>query len=201
MKVPVFTKEQIVEIIKQYPTPFHIYDEKGIRATARALNQAFSWNPGFREYFAVKALPNPVILNILKEEGCGLDCSSYTELMLAEALGFAGEDIMFSSNVTPAEEYRYARKLDALINLDDYSHIDFLKENGGIPETICLRYNPGGDFQVGNAIMGSPWDAKYGMTKTQLRRVSASSCPWAPRTSESMPFCPAIPPIKTIIPS
>ena len=168
MKVPVFTKEQIVEIIKQYPTPFHIYDEKGIRATARALNQAFSWNPGFREYFAVKALPNPVILNILKEEGCGLDCSSYTELMLAEALGFAGEDIMFSSNVTPAEEYRYARKLDALINLDDYSHIDFLKENGGIPETICLRYNPGGDFQVGNAIMGSPWDAKYGMTKTQL---------------------------------
>lgn len=131
MKVPVFTKEQIVEIIKQYPTPFHIYDEKGIRATARALNQAFSWNPGFREYFAVKALPNPVILNILKEEGCGLDCSSYTELMLAEALGFAGEDIMFSSNVTPAEEYRYARKLDALINLDDYSHIDFLKEKRG----------------------------------------------------------------------
>jgi diaminopimelate decarboxylase len=168
MKVPVFTKEQIVEIIKQYPTPFHIYDEKGIRATARALNQAFSWNPGFREYFAVKALPNPVILNILKEEGCGLDCSSYTELMLAEALGFKGEDIMFSSNVTPAEEYQYARKLDALINLDDYSHIDFLKANGGIPETICLRYNPGGDFQVGNAIMGSPWDAKYGMTKTQL---------------------------------
>ncbi|MBE5780305.1 MAG: diaminopimelate decarboxylase [Clostridiales bacterium] len=177
MKVPVFNKEQIQEIIKKYPTPFHLYDEKGIRETARALNDAFSWNEGYKEYFAVKALPNPTILKILKEEGCGVDCASETELMLAEALGFTGEEIMFSSNVTPAKEYVYARKLDAIINLDDYSHIDFLKENGGIPETICLRYNPGGDFQIGTSIMGSPWDAKYGMTKTQLmagiRKLSA----------------------------
>ena len=169
MKKPtILTKEQVEEIEKTYPTPFHIYDEKGIRENARAMNQAFSWNPGFREYFAVKANANPYILNILKEEGCGVDCSSYTELMLSEAVGFKGSDIMFSSNVTPVEEYQKAYDLGAFINLDDVTHVDFLRKNVGVPETIFCRFNPGGVFEMSNGVMDNPGDAKYGMTKEQL---------------------------------
>ena len=151
-----------------YETPFHLYDEKGIRETARKLNAAFSEMPRFREYFAVKALPTPAILRILKEEGCGLDCASETELMLAEACGFSGEEIMFSANDVPPHEFALARRLGAYINLDDITHIELLMQNGGIPEEICLRFNPGGAFMVGNAIMGDPGDAKYGMTREQL---------------------------------
>jgi len=162
------THEKLKEIISNYGTPFHLYDEKGIRANARRVNGAFKWNNGFKEYFAVKATPNPVILKILKEEGCGADCSSMTELMMAEAVGFAGHEIMFSSNATPAEEFVYAKKLGALINLDDFTHIDFLEKCAGIPETICLRYNPGGDFVISNKIMDKPGEAKYGFTKNQL---------------------------------
>lgn len=168
MKKPFVTKEQIEEIVKTYPTPFHIYDEKGIRENARKLKQAFAWNPGFKEYFAVKATPNPTILKILKEEGCGCDCSSYTELLMAEKVGVTGSDIMFSSNDTPAKEFELARKLGANINLDDYTHVQFLKDTCGIPETICCRYNPGGTFSISTTIMDNPGDAKYGMTKEQL---------------------------------
>ena len=167
-KIPFVTKEQIEEIVKTYPTPFHIYDEKGIRENARRVKEAFAWNKGFREYFAVKATPNPYILKILKEEGCGVDCSSLTELMLSEKCGFRGTDIMFSSNVTPAEEYKKAKELNAYINLDDITHIDFLEKTAGIPETICCRFNPGGVFKMGTDIMDNPGDAKYGMTKEQL---------------------------------
>lgn len=167
-KKPFVTKEQLVEIVKQYPTPFHLYDEKGIRENARKLKQAFAWNPGFKEYFAVKATPNPTILRILKEEGCGTDCSSLTELMMSERLGFHGNEIMFSSNDTPAEEFVKARELDATINLDDITHIDFLKEHAGIPKKISCRFNPGGVFELGTDIMDNPGDAKYGMTKPQL---------------------------------
>ena len=167
-KVPFVTKAQIEEIARTYPTPFHIYDEKAIRENARAVNEAFSWNKGFREYFAVKATPNPFILKILQEEGCGVDCSSLTELMMSEAVGFHGHDIMFSSNVTPVEEYRKAKELGAYINLDDYTHIDFLENELGVPETICCRYNPGGKFELGTDIMDNPGDAKYGFTKEQL---------------------------------
>lgn len=162
---------KIKEICEAYPTPFHLYDEKGIREGVRRLRAAFSWNDGFREYFAVKACPNPFLIRIMQEEGCGVDCSSYTELMLAEKLGFRGEDIMFSSNATPAEDFRYARQLDGIINLDDFSHIDFLAQNGGIPELICMRYNPGGDFSINGSIMGNPGDAKYGMTGAQIREA------------------------------
>ena len=167
-KTPFVTKEQVEEIAKTYPTPFYLYDEKGIRENARKMKKAFSWNKGFREYFAVKATPNPFILKILQEEGCGTDCSSRTELMMSEACGFKGSDIMFSSNVTPAKEYQKAKELGAFINLDDITHIDFLEEVAGIPETICCRYNPGGVFQMGTDIMDNPGDAKYGMTKEQL---------------------------------
>ena len=167
-KIPFVTLDEVKEIVKTYPTPFHIYDEKGIRENARNLKKAFSWNKGFKEYFAVKATPNPYILNILKEEGCGTDCSSLTELMMSEACGITGENIMFSSNVTPAEEYIKARELGAIINLDDITHIDFLKECAGIPEKISCRYNPGGVFKVSNDIMDNPGDAKYGMTKAQM---------------------------------
>lgn len=167
-KVPFVTKEQLDEIVKKYPTPFHLYDEKGIRENARKLKQAFAWNPGFKEYFAVKATPNPTILKILKEEGCGTDCSSLTELMMSERMGFAGNDIMFSSNDTPTEEFRKARELDATINLDDITHIDFLKESTGIPKKISCRFNPGGVFELGTDIMDNPGDAKYGMTKEQI---------------------------------
>ena len=170
-KTPFVTKEQVEEIAKTYPTPFHIYDEKGIRENARKLKAAFSWNKGYREYFAVKATPNPYILKILQEEGCGVDCSSLTELMMSEACGFHGSDIMFSSNVTPAEEYKKAKALDAFINLDDITHIDFLEKEAGIPETICCRYNPGGVFKMGTDIMDNPGDAKYGMTKEQMKEA------------------------------
>lgn len=167
-KIPFVTKEQIEKLTETYPTPFHIYDEKGIRENARRLKAAFGWNEGYREYFAVKATPNPFILKILQEEGCGVDCSSLTELIMSEKCGFKGEDIMFSSNVTPAEEYVKAKELGAYINLDDLTHVDFLEECAGIPETICCRYNPGGVFQLGTDIMDNPGDAKYGMTKDQM---------------------------------
>ncbi|MDD2649436.1 MAG: diaminopimelate decarboxylase [Eubacteriales bacterium] len=151
-----------------FPTPFHLYDERGIRETARELNHAFSWCEDYEEYFAVKALPNPAILRILKEERCGLDCSSETELMLAESCGFSGRDIMFSANAMPPEEFTYATKLGGFINLDDITHVPLLEKHGGVPPCVCLRYNPGGDFKIGNAIMGNPGEAKYGMTRAQL---------------------------------
>ena len=167
-KKPFITLEQAQRIIADVPTPFHIYDEKGIRENARLLNKAFAWNKGYKEYFAVKATPNPYILKILQEEGCGVDCSSYTELMLAEACGFSGQDIMFSSNVTPVEDMQLAARLGAYINLDDYTHVEFLERVAGIPETICCRYNPGGVFSMGNDIMDNPGEAKYGMTEQQM---------------------------------
>ncbi len=174
MKTPFVTKEEIQEIAKAYPTPFHIYDEKGIRENAKKVRQAFAWNPGFKEYFAVKATPNPTILKILREEGCGTDCSSLTELMMSDRCGFSGSEIMFSSNETPACEFELAAKLGATINLDDFTHIDFLKDTiGYIPETISCRYNPGGTFQLSSSkegfqVMDNPGDAKYGFTTQQL---------------------------------
>ena len=168
-KKPFVTKEKLEEIVKTYPTPFHIYDEKGIRENAKALKEAFSWNKGFKEYFAVKATPNPYLIDILREVGCGCDCSSLTELMLSEAMGVEGKDIMFSSNETPAEEYAYAHKLGAIINLDDITHIDFLENIvGTLPETMSCRYNPGGVFKISTSIMDNPGDAKYGMTTEQM---------------------------------
>ena len=168
MKTPFITKEKAEEIIKQYPTPFHIYDEKGIRQRARDLYKAFSWNKGFKEYFAVKATPNPFILKILKEEGCGVDCSSLTELMMSDCCGFSESDIMFSSNVTPKADFLKARELGAYINLDDFTHIDYLDDLCGIPETICCRFNPGGHFEIETQIMDNPGEAKYGFTREQL---------------------------------
>ena len=168
-KKPFVTKEQLEEIVKEYPTPFHLYDEKGIRQNAEALKEAFSWNKGYKEYFAVKATPNPFLIKILQEYGCGCDCSSYTELMLSEAIGATGEDIMLSSNDTPAEEFQMADEMGAIINLDDFTHIEYLeKAIGHIPETICCRYNPGGVFEISNGIMDNPGDSKYGMTESQL---------------------------------
>ena len=162
-------KDQVVfEAAQKFETPFHLYDERGIRRTARALRDAFGEIEDFREYFAVKALPTPAILRILKEEGCGVDCASVTELMLADACGFQGGDIMFSANDVTGEEFVLARRLGAYINLDDITHVDTLAQNGGVPETVCLRFNPGGTFRIGNAIMGDPGDAKYGMTRPQL---------------------------------
>ena len=168
LKKPFVTKEQIEKIAKEYPTPFYIYDEKGIRENARKLKKAFSWNKGYKEYFAVKATPNPYILKVLQEEGCGTDCSSLTELMMSDKCGFKERDIMFSSNDTPAEEFKLARELNATINLDDITHIDFLKEVASIPKIISCRYNPGGKFELGTDIMDNPGDSKYGMTKDQL---------------------------------
>ena len=170
-KKPFVTKELIEEIVKKYPTPFHIHDEKGIRENARRLKKAFAWNKGFKEYFAVKATPNPYILKILKEEGCGVDCSSLTELMLSDIVGFKGDEIMFSSNVTPKEDFKLARELNAYINFDDITHIDYFKEIAPFSETMCLRYNPGGDFTLNNEIMDTPKDAKYGLTKPQMKEA------------------------------
>ncbi len=167
-KIPFVTKEQLEDIASQYATPFYLYDEKGIRETARRVNKAFGWNKGFKEYFAVKATPTPGILKILHEEGCGADCSSYTELLMADTVGFKGEEIMFSSNDTPAEDFQLARKLNATINLDDITHIDFLERVADIPDTVCCRFNPGGHFAIANNIMDNPGDAKYGMTREQL---------------------------------
>lgn len=177
MKQPFLTLAQAQEIKKTYPTPFHIYDERGIRENARALKAAFAWNPGFKEYFAVKATPTPGILKLLREEGCGVDCSSLTELMLAEKCGFSGSEIMFSSNETPAEEFELAAKLGANINLDDLTHVEFLhKILGRVPETVCCRFNPGGVFSLGESkegfqVMDNPGEAKYGMTRPQLAQA------------------------------
>ena len=167
-KRPFVTKEKLEEIVKEFPTPFHIYDEKGIRETARKVRQAFAWNPGFKEYFAVKATPNPFVLKLLHEEGCGCDCSSLAELVMSEASGVTGKDVMFSSNMTPWEEYQKAMDMGAIINLDDFTHIDYLEEHCGLPETISCRFNPGGLFQMSNGIMDNPGDSKYGFTRDQL---------------------------------
>lgn len=167
-KTPFVSKEVLEIITEQFPTPFHLYDEKGIREKARALNAAFAWNKGFKEYFAVKATPTPAILKILQEEGCGVDCATDVEVLMSEKLGF--KDIMFTSNDTQAQEFVYARKVRATINLDAYEHIEFLKNVAGIPETVCLRYNPGGVFSLGTDIMDHPEESKFGMTKEQLMK-------------------------------
>ena len=167
-KIPFLTLEKAKEIREQIPTPFYVYDEAGIRANARALKAAFSWNPGFKEFFAVKATPNPFLLKILHEEGCGCDCATYTELLLSEAVGITGHDVVFSSNVTPELDMRKARDMGVYINLDDATYVDFLASMGPVPETVCLRYNPGGSFSLGNTIMDMPRDAKYGMTEDQM---------------------------------
>ncbi len=171
-KTPFVTKDQLVEIAEQFPTPFHLYDEAGLRRCARDVREAFAWNPGFTEYFAVKANPNPRLISILAEYGCGCDCSSDTELMLSDALGIRGERIMFSSNDTPAEDFRLAHRLRAIVNFDDISHIDFYERaTGSLPETACCRFNPGGLFQLANGIMDNPGDSKYGMTEQQLAQA------------------------------
>ena len=167
-KKPFVTKEQVEEIVKKYPTPFHIYDEKGFMENARKVNEAFSWNKGFREYFAVKATPNPFIIKKLKEAGCGVDCSSATELMIADKLGFRNDEIMFSSNETPEGEFKYCNELGGIINLDDITMIDYMEKECGIPETVSCRFNPGGIFEVCNGIMDNPGDSKYGMTREQI---------------------------------
>lgn len=167
-KIPFVNKEQLDEIAAHYATPFYLYDEAGIRKTARLVNQAFAWNKGFKEYFAVKATPNPTILKILREEGCGADCSSYTELIMADAVGFKNDEIMFSSNATPAEDFQLARKLNVTINLDDITHIAFLEKVADIPDTVSCRFNPGGHFAIENNIMDNPGDAKYGLTRAQM---------------------------------
>ncbi|WP_026497366.1 diaminopimelate decarboxylase [Butyrivibrio sp. WCD2001] len=170
MKKPFVNKAQVEDIVQKYPTPFYLYDEKGIVENARAVKKAFSWNKGFREYFAVKATPNPVLMKLLQSEGCGFDCSSITELMLSKSIGACGDNIMFSSNDTPAEEFVYAAKIGGIINFDDITHIEFAEEalGGKLPETISCRYNPGGVFRMSNGIMDNPGDSKYGMTKEQL---------------------------------
>ena len=168
-KRPFVTKEQLDEMVKKYPTPFHLYDEKGIRENARRVHRAFAWNPGFKEYFAVKATPNPAILKILKEEGCGLDCATKVELMLAKACGFSGPDVMFSSNDTPFEEFAYAKDLGVYINFDDLTHLKYFEEHvGAFPETVSCRFNSGGKFAIANSIMDDPGEAKYGFTREQL---------------------------------
>ncbi len=171
MKRPFVDAKTLRNIVAEYPTPFHLYDEQGIRENARRLHQAFAWNPGFKEYFAVKATPNPAILEILREEGCGVDCATLTELLLAESLGFSGQEIMFSSNMTPLEDFELAHKLGAIINLDDLTDVEYIKRLPSIPETICLRYNPGGNFSISNEIMDTPGEAKYGMTRPQLNQA------------------------------
>lgn len=172
MKKPFVTKEQLEEIVHQFPTPFHLYDEKGIRDNVKELYEAFSWNKGYKEYFAVKATPNPFLIQILREYGCGTDCSSMTELMLSEALGIKGHDVMFSSNDTPEEEFRKAAEIGGIINLDDITHIEKVeKAVGYLPKTMSCRYNPGGVFKISNDIMDNPGDAKYGMTTEQIEEA------------------------------
>ncbi|NMB20707.1 MAG: diaminopimelate decarboxylase [Firmicutes bacterium] len=168
MKRPFVDATTLRKIVAEYPTPFHLYDEQGIRDNARRLHQAFAWNAGFKEYFAVKATPNPTILTILKEEGCGVDCATSTELLLADAVGFKGQEIMFSSNMTSLEDFQHAHQLGAIINLDDLTDVEYIKQLPTIPKTICLRYNPGGNFSISNEIMDTPGEAKYGMTRSQL---------------------------------
>lgn len=162
-----FSKQQIEKIIEQYPTPFHIYDEKGIREYARKFIKAFSWNPGFKEFYAIKSAPNPYLMKIMRQEGFGIDCSSIAELVLAEKLGMKGDEIMFTSNDTPAYEYKKAVDLGAIINLDDISHIEYLEKHVGLPNLVCFRYNPGA-LKEGNTIIGHPEEAKYGFTREQL---------------------------------
>lgn len=188
MKEPYISREKLAEITAQFPTPFHLYDEKGIRATARALQKAFSWNQGFKEYFAVKATPNPTILKILKEEGCGVDCASYVELLMSQKVGFSGNDMMLSSNDTPAKEMQFARELGATINLDAYEDVAFLQEVASIPEIISCRYNPGGVFELGTDIMDSPEEAKFGMTKEQLIQAFKDLKIWALKNLGFMPY-------------
>lgn len=168
MKTPFVSKEQVDLITEQFPTPFHLYDEKGIRETARAVNAAFSWNEGFKEYFAVKATPNPTILKILKEEGCGVDCATDVELMMSHKVGFSASEISFTSNDTRPEEFVYAREIGATINLDAYEDIAFLEKACGLPDKVSLRFNPGGVFALGTDIMDHPEESKFGMTKEQL---------------------------------
>ena len=170
-KKPFVTLSQVQEIAKEYPTPFHIYDEKGVRENARKLKAAFAWNRGFKEYFAVKATPNPFLMEILRQEGIGVDCSSYTELYLSEKVGFSGDEIMFSSNVTPREDFKLAYDLGAIINFDDITHLKFYEEIAPFRETMCCRFNPGGDFAIQNDIMDKPGDAKYGMTREQMKEA------------------------------
>ena len=172
-KKPFVTLEQVQDMVQQYPTPFHLYDEKGIRENARKLKAAFSWNKGFKEYFAVKATPNPFLMKILQEEGIGADCSSYTELLLSDTVGLKGHEIMFSSNVTPDEDFKLAAELGAIINFDDLSHVDHYAKIAPFQETMCCRYNPGGDFTLHNEIMDTPKDAKYGMSKDQMKEAFA----------------------------
>lgn len=168
-KTPFTTKEKLEEIAAKYPTPFHIYDEAGIRRNAENLKKAFAWNKGFKEYFAVKATPNPFLINILREYGCGCDCSSITELMLSKAIGAVGDDVMFSSNDTPPAEFKYAADMGAIINLDDITHVEIVEKTlGKLPKKMSCRYNPGGYFKISNNIMDNPGDAKYGMTTEQL---------------------------------
>ena len=168
-KVPFVTLEKLQEITSQFPTPFHLYDEKGIRANAQALKDAFAWNKGYKEYFAVKATPNPFLINILREYGCGCDCSSKTELMMARTIGAVGDDIMFSSNDTPISEFKFCNDLSGIINLDDITHIEAVeKACGKLPKKMSCRYNPGGVFKISNDIMDNPGDAKYGMTTEQI---------------------------------
>ena len=200
-KTPYITREKAEEIAKKWPTPFYLYDEKGIRENAEAVKKAFSWNPGFREYFAVKATPNPYIMKIFNDYDFGFDCSSLAELMLADAVGADGKHIMFSSNDTPAEEYAYAAKLGAIINLDDITHIPFLEEilGGKFPETMSLRYNPGGVFRMSNGIMDNPGDSKYGFTKQQLFEGVRILKEKGASTSEFAPSWQVIPSLTSII--
>ena len=168
-KQPFVTKDRLESLAERYPTPFHLYDEAGIRKNMEAIRNAFAWNPGFKEYFAVKANPNPRLISILREYGCGADCSSDTELMIARSLGITGPDIMFSSNNTPAADFELASELGATINFDDITHIDFFERaTGSVPKTVSCRFNPGGLFQLANGIMDNPGDSKYGMTTEQL---------------------------------
>ena len=189
-KKPFLTEAMAQEIVEDVPTPFHVYDEKGIRENVRRINKAFSWNKGFKEYFAVKALPNPVILQILKEEGCGVDCSSLTELMLSEVCSFSGHEIMFSSNQTPVEDMKKAYELGAYINLDDATMVEFLERVAGVPENIFCRYNPGGTFSLGESeegfqVMDKPGDAKYSMTEEQMIESYKKLAAKGARTSAS----------------